>query len=251
MRLMSNQYKQAMGAIPVPQKLLEHTAGKMRRYRHSRSFLPATPVFQKKWVSISVLAACLVAVFLSLNIFHFNQPDSFILTSLRDGAVVPEVELTDGFLVFGDMPLSIALTPNLAPYGAEKQIWETERYLDYIQADPRPSALPDGFALMIQQAVVYLSAAGEVYSHELELRYQHSEHDAWISMYISSAGLSNREISGMDQNSDIRGNPLLIYYSEVENRFHAQFLKDGLGYVVSGGNLSQADFIGFIYSIFD
>lgn len=248
---MSNTYKKAMNRIEVPATLLEKTAAQMHEAQKAPSPRPRFAIVGTKGLMYSgALAACLAIFILALPVLQNLTQGDIILTSLTEGELVREVEVKEGTLVFDEAPLALALEFNFGLWAVEKQIWGIERYIEFLGADPRPSALPEGFTAAAQEATVYVLSTGEVTADELFLRYERESDSAWIEVYVSSKRLPAHALSEAEPNSEIHRAPLFAGYTDSGNQLRAQFVTADIGYAVLSGEISQAEFIRFLYQFF-
>ncbi|MDR0491052.1 MAG: hypothetical protein LBH28_07395 [Oscillospiraceae bacterium] len=245
---MSDTYKSAWDKIIVPPETIEKTALKLRQAGRDTD----REEEYSRYMRYRKLAGVCVAVLIMLPvlIIAFLSDQGPIITQLEAGRHVEQVELKDGYLSFvQDYDSSVVLPPPLfSSPGIRKEEWEPERYREYAGADLTIGYLPLGMVLTEESVAVYVSADGNILGDCYTRDFASDSGSLEIS--VSKGKLPPQSNPGLDENSLINDNPLVVGISQDAETYWAQCLIGGVGYHVGANGLSQKEFIKILHSIF-
>lgn len=241
------RYKRAMTDLPVPSKLIDSTAAAMHRQLddQNKQHRPSLFVVRR---TVVVAAAALLVLIPATALWQSNR---LIKTTLTAGEVVSDVVLKNGALHFeqtGKEPIILPEVQFGVP-SVEKQLWDSERYAAYLGKDLSFPGIPKGMTLVTQQAEVLVLDGEKVVSDDYFLLYQSEDGQSKIEIHVAKGKLPSGSLLDAAYSSQVGDVQLYVSWSDKENAWKAQFLKEDIGYRILCTGITQEAFIQLLYSV--
>ncbi len=228
------QYKKMMSEISPSKDLIEDTKNKMKGGDFKMS---------KK--SIIILAAALVLIIAA---------GAIIIPNITENSEVPY----DGPLVFQDGAGAGAMQKLFFdPATTHEEMWTEAQVFSYLGSDFRPSFVPAGLSISPQSEYFIILTNDGTMAYGVFGAYYfedgNEEMDAKrLSIAVSKDALPiTCTIYPTDKSAEING--VSVKAGSVTNEFgtklYADFIYNGIGYTVTGDNLSEKDFSDVVLSI--
>ena len=242
-----NKYRSAMDKVEPPKELTEKTIHLMEAQKKPAP-QPRRHGFRPVY-GFAAAAACLFFLLAVPALLDSGSGHIFI-TELEAGTHTSPVELTDGFLLFEE-PSGVFVSPGVhVGKRGVKEEWEIARYEEYIGRVVSLPYRPDGFSLKEESATVYLDEDGKVVRDHYQARYRDPD-DGELTVSISSGVLPEGSDYDVPDNSFIRGEPLYAGYDPADGRYHVQFMRERIGYLLEARGISQEEFIMIVWHFFE